>query len=278
MLAAKFFGLLLTAFAISLGAPFWFELLQKLVSIRKSVAAKRAEDKSASKAGGTPVSGGETDSATGAKDPEPAYSGPMAGFAPAAATIKLGNAYWLANAAKLAYETDKDKLMATINSWGMQGHFFEARVPGSVDTQGFVAADGNAVIVAFRGTEPTQLEDIFTDLKIKPTDAHEYGAGQIHTGFKEAIDAAWPVVEEKVLEMGSARQPVWFCGHSLGGALAVLAASRYEKLVEERNANARAKIDTIEADAEADIEKIKADANLDKDEVAAELEKIKINL
>jgi hypothetical protein len=32
--AAKIFGLLLTALAVSLGAPFWFDVLNKIMSVR----------------------------------------------------------------------------------------------------------------------------------------------------------------------------------------------------------------------------------------------------
>lgn len=42
----KFFGLILTAFAISLGAPFWFDLLNKLINLRgseKNAAAKEPD-------------------------------------------------------------------------------------------------------------------------------------------------------------------------------------------------------------------------------------------
>lgn len=37
LFASNFFGFLLTAFAISLGAPFWFDLLNKLISLRTAV-------------------------------------------------------------------------------------------------------------------------------------------------------------------------------------------------------------------------------------------------
>lgn len=44
----KFFGLLLTAFAVSLGAPFWFDLLNKLINMRGSEknGANKEPDKS----------------------------------------------------------------------------------------------------------------------------------------------------------------------------------------------------------------------------------------
>jgi hypothetical protein len=46
---AKFFGLLLSVLAISLGAPFWFDVLSKLASLR---AAGQTPDEKRAKASG----------------------------------------------------------------------------------------------------------------------------------------------------------------------------------------------------------------------------------
>ena len=48
----KLFGLFLTGLAISFGAPFWFDLLNKLVSLRSSLKPKRKDDAAAPGAGG----------------------------------------------------------------------------------------------------------------------------------------------------------------------------------------------------------------------------------
>lgn len=254
-LAAKFVGLSLTAFAISLGAPFWFNLLQKLINIRGSVKASRAKDLQQEGGGsedGEAVAGAGV-SSDGDSAGQPAYTGPMAGFSPTAATVHLGNAYWLARAAQLAYETDNDTLKATVASWGMIAHPFSVEVESSneylkklgidsVDTQGFVAVDDNTAIVCFRGTEPTEPGDIVTDIDTRPDYADEYanGGSRIHRGFKAAIHAAW---DDKILplllEHAGNQQSVWFAGHSLGGALAVLAASRYDLFVQQENQNAK---------------------------------------
>ncbi len=256
---AKLIGLLLTAFAISLGAPFWFNLLQRLVNIRGSVQAGKAKD--LQQGDGKAEEGDDAGDGSGASQggsDTPAYTGPMAGFAPSAATVNLGNAYWLAKAADLAYETDMDKVKATVASWGMMAHIFEAtdkslwrghEVP-QVDTQGFVAVDDNAVIVSFRGTEPTKPADVITDLKFKPEGAQEYGSGEIHRGFKAAIEAVWPEIQRIVETHATNKQTVWFAGHSLGGALAVLGASCYDQFVKDENLQAKQTI----AEAEQKLE------------------------
>lgn len=44
----KFFGLAITGVAVSLGAPFWFDLLGKLVSLRTAVKPKKADEEAKS--------------------------------------------------------------------------------------------------------------------------------------------------------------------------------------------------------------------------------------
>lgn len=87
-------------------------------------------------------------------------------------------------------------------------------------TQAFVASLGTQLVVAFRGTQP-DLADFATDL-----DTWRVGFGQIpgcevHAGFKHAFDVIWPHIQE---EFGDRLNSAIFTGHSLGAALATLAA------------------------------------------------------
>src|SRR5262249_46297352 len=47
---------------------------------------------------------------------------------------------------------------------------------------------------------------------------------QVHSGFKQALNRIWPRLSPPLEEMGAT--PIWFAGHSLGAALATLAADR----------------------------------------------------
>jgi triacylglycerol lipase len=47
--------------------------------------------------------------------------------------------------------------------------------------------------------------------------------GNVHSGFNREVDDLWPVLEES---LQGCQQPVWFCGHSLGGAMATISAYR----------------------------------------------------
>ena len=50
--------------------------------------------------------------------------------------------------------------------------------------------------------------------------------GQVHAGFHDALDESWAIVESALQAAIQTGRPIWLCGHSLGGALAVLAAHR----------------------------------------------------
>ena len=51
------------------------------------------------------------------------------------------------------------------------------------------------------------------------------GEGLVHSGFAKALDRVWPHLKVRMREAGG---PLFFTGHSLGGALANLAAARWE--------------------------------------------------
>ena len=81
------------------------------------------------------------------------------------------------------------------------------------------------VVIACRGTEPTQFNDIAADLKAAPVKADT--VGRVHRGFKDEVDELWPMVKEDLLASGKTRK-AWFCGHSLGAAMTTIMASRCE--------------------------------------------------
>lgn len=89
-------------------------------------------------------------------------------------------------------------------------------------TQAVVLVWPEAAVVVFRGTE-RNYEDILTDLKFRREDrtvgSHRY-AGTVHRGFREAYAL---VHEDLAACLSGLSRPVYLAGHSLGGALSVLA-------------------------------------------------------
>ena len=92
-------------------------------------------------------------------------------------------------------------------------------------TQVYCWIDNNIACVAFRGTEPNEWSDIKADLKIRKV---KVPTGFVHRGFKDALDEVWEDVLKWIKEQK--RESVFFTGHSLGGALATLAASRWNTI------------------------------------------------
>ena len=76
-------------------------------------------------------------------------------------------------------------------------------------------------VVVCRGTEPHEWEDIKADANALTALAET--VGKVHRGFKAEVDRIWPFIEEALEEN---QKPLWFCGHSLGGAMANICAAR----------------------------------------------------
>ena len=141
------------------------------------------------------------------------------------------NAWWLIEAATLVYAeiefvTEKFK----VNAGLPEVKLFEAN-----STQCFVASNNKFAIAAFRGSEARLREgdtdprhiiaDWMTDLDFLP-ETWDQG-GMVHRGFKKALQDVWPDLEDYMSNLQNKNRKIWMTGHSLGAALATLAADRY---------------------------------------------------
>jgi len=131
------------------------------------------------------------------------------------------DAYWMAELALLAYENSA-KVEEKTKSLGFTDfEFFDNK-----GTQGFCCSNDSTIILSFRGTEATHLEDIVSDLRFIKTDGP---FGEVHRGFKFALDTVWPEVEAKIKSLKDGKR-LFITGHSLGAALATLAAATLSHL------------------------------------------------
>ncbi|KUJ68129.1 lipase [Streptomyces albus subsp. albus] len=137
-------------------------------------------------------------------------------------------AYWLAQASDLAYK-DESTVEKRARQWGfdrVRHHQTRFTPPFPLeDTQAYTMASDGMIITAFRGTEPAQIRDWLSDATTPPRPGPAR-TGYVHYGFAEALESIFPTVKDTLAEFRDNGQTLWITGHSLGGALAMLAAAR----------------------------------------------------
>ena len=147
-------------------------------------------------------------------------------FEPRATSFSMANAEILGQAAAGAYrEPARCAWWATVSGFTGAFVFFD-----NEDTLGFVAESTEAIVVAFRGTQPNRPMDWFVDLRA--TRGHwDHSIGEVHDGFYRALRKVWgvalpkgEVLPRRLVNRGS--KTIWITGHSLGGALAELCAAQ----------------------------------------------------
>jgi triacylglycerol lipase len=136
--------------------------------------------------------------------------------APLASLSFLRRALVLAELAMIAYNDDAEAARAA----GAIG-FPDAQLFDHDGSQAYRFCNQNDCVLACRGTEPTQWNDIQADASAVMSVVGSIG--NVHSGFNREVEDLWPLLEEA---LRNCRQPVWFCGHSLGGAMATICAYR----------------------------------------------------
>jgi triacylglycerol lipase len=140
-------------------------------------------------------------------------------------SFNLDNALAMMWMAQLAYETAHERKVTDIlKSLDLTKRAFASSDP----ITGFpphsacvvVAGGRNATIVAFSGTDPLKIEDWITDFTPQRT------VSDLHKGFEDAVTTVWPLVEAAIKNRPADQKQLFFTGHSLGGALATIAAAR----------------------------------------------------
>lgn len=155
---------------------------------------------------------------------------PLPPFEPGASSYSVINAWWLAELCRLIYRHDvqEDKPLTPLRSTFLskaglrQRIFFNSPKTG---TQGFLVESVQSPFFAalvFRGSEQ-EVKDVIADFKALREPLGNQGA-TVHEGFQEALDSVWDAFVAPELE--KIKVPIFYTGHSLGAALAVLAAAR----------------------------------------------------
>lgn len=97
------------------------------------------------------------------------------------------------------------------------------------DTQAFAAKNlsTGSVIVSFRGTQPDKVTDLLDDLDALST-PWKNGGGNVHQGFANAFIRIQSLIFKWLTDHRVNNRDIIISGHSLGAALATLAASTWQ--------------------------------------------------
>ena len=102
-------------------------------------------------------------------------------------------------------------------------------ISSSEDTQVYIWKIDDVVYVTFRGT--SSLKDALDDLDIKRTRVS--GKIKVHKGFYKQFQSVQIKITKILLKLTENASRIIFTGHSLGGALAQIAAAYYGDVLED---------------------------------------------
>ncbi len=150
-------------------------------------------------------------------------------FQPWTSKYKPINAYWMARFSKVAYKKkangapDVKAIKAELG--GIDPKFADVSGFDAKSSQGIVIKHEEYVVAAFRGTD--EIADWLDNLNAV---ARPGPLGDVHTGFHRALMDIWPQMKTTIRTFrrtsdGQPDRPLWLTGHSLGGAMATLAAA-----------------------------------------------------
>ena len=125
-----------------------------------------------------------------------------------------------ARLASIAYSDDVEQVKKDVRKLG----FTTVEFYDKAGAQAYRFMNKLDLVIACRGTQPTEFNDIKADLKATPVVAET--VSRVHRGFKAEVDELWPMISEDLARKTNRDKNVWFCGHSLGAAMTTIMASR----------------------------------------------------
>lgn len=155
---------------------------------------------------------------------------PLPPFDVAASAYSASNAWWLAEVSRVVYRRDQAETPTPLRplrcdvlrqaGWEELA-FFRSEATGSAALLIRTTRSSPCAVLAFRGTEQ-EIQDLLHDADTLPVPA--FGATMlVHRGFKRALNSLWTQIATALDALDC---PLFYTGHSLGAALATLAAVR----------------------------------------------------
>lgn len=138
-------------------------------------------------------------------------------FEPQRSNYSLTQAMWMSEFSSTAYFEQAD-VNTHMSDWGYDFKWLES----AHDTQCYIASQSDHAIICFRGT--SSFRDLITDAKFFKSRSSNY-PGKTHNGFREASEGIWDSLSHEISSRHAGKR-LFVTGHSLGAALAQLAAYR----------------------------------------------------
>ena len=140
-----------------------------------------------------------------------------------------GNAYWMARLAEAVYthkgdsakSPDDTKILADLKA--EDDKFISVQGCAQNSAQAALIEHEKYLCMAFRGTD--EPADWLDNINAFPT---QEMFGHFHTGFYRSLEDVWTTLYGRYLDLkAKEKRPLFITGHSLGGAMATIAAARF---------------------------------------------------
>ena len=154
---------------------------------------------------------------------------PLPRFNPARTEFDAVNAFWLSEMCRLIYRRNPDEDPGQLGALTRHDVLAQVRCKEILfihrrETQCALIQSTRAAtpfsVLVFRGT--TGFRNWLLDLDVRPEKWNAHAT--VHRGFREALEQIWNVLQPALESLAG---PCFFTGHSMGGALAQLAAARF---------------------------------------------------
>lgn len=143
--------------------------------------------------------------------------------------LDQGNAYWMARISKEVYKKTNENDDSPAEDEILRS--LSADNPGFLSVKGKSKSSAQAALIehkdylcmAFRGTD--EVLDWLDNMNVL---REEVLFGEFHKGFWKSVEDVWSAMNSRCRALlREKKRPVFFTGHSLGGAMATIAAAIY---------------------------------------------------